>query len=338
MQAGGGAPTILSAANEIAVEAFLARRIGFLDIAGTVARVLDEMGALPADTLDEVIDLDCRARRAAGRNLRNIRVRRLRGTMFDFLPEFLRTPVAFVIVLGVLVFIHELGHYLAARWCGVHVETFSIGFGRALVSWTDRRRHGVEDRLDPARRLREAARPGAAGGRDRRGAGAAGSPGAPSTRNRWARAPSWSPPGRSPISCSPPCCSPPCSPPSAAPSPLPVVGEVVADSAASRAGLQTGDRIEAIDGTPIRRFEEIQRAVAASPGRTLHLTVASGGASRDLTVIPDSREAGRHDGRRARHPRRRGRIRAALPVGGGAGRAWRRPGTSPCRPWPACGA
>ncbi len=65
LQAGGGAPTILSAANEIAVEAFLARRIGFLDIAGTVARVLDEMGCLPADTLDEVVDLDARARRAA---------------------------------------------------------------------------------------------------------------------------------------------------------------------------------------------------------------------------------------------------------------------------------
>ncbi len=67
LQAGGGAPTILSAANEVAVEAFLSRRIGFLDIAGTVARVLDEMGDLPADTLDEVIDLDLRARAAAGR-------------------------------------------------------------------------------------------------------------------------------------------------------------------------------------------------------------------------------------------------------------------------------
>ena len=67
LQAGGGAPTILSAANEVAVEAFLSRRIGFLDIAGTVARVLDEMGALPADTLDEVVDLDGRARVAAGR-------------------------------------------------------------------------------------------------------------------------------------------------------------------------------------------------------------------------------------------------------------------------------
>ena len=67
VQAGGGAPTILSAANEVAVEAFLSRRIGFLDIAGTVARVLDEMGSLPADTLDEVVDLDVRARAAAGR-------------------------------------------------------------------------------------------------------------------------------------------------------------------------------------------------------------------------------------------------------------------------------
>ena len=66
LQAGGGAPTILSAANEVAVAAFLARRIGFLDIAGTVARVLDDIGALPADTLDQVLDLDARARAAAG--------------------------------------------------------------------------------------------------------------------------------------------------------------------------------------------------------------------------------------------------------------------------------
>ena len=50
----------------------------------------------------------------------------------------LRTAVAFVVVLGVLVFVHELGHYLAARWRGVHVETFSIGFGQALATWTDR--------------------------------------------------------------------------------------------------------------------------------------------------------------------------------------------------------
>ena len=63
LRAGGGAPTILNAANEVAVEAFLQRRIGFLDIAGTVAEVLDAMGTPPADTLDEVVALDARRAR-----------------------------------------------------------------------------------------------------------------------------------------------------------------------------------------------------------------------------------------------------------------------------------
>ena len=67
LRAGGGAPAILNAANEIAVEAFLQRRIGFLDIAGTVAEVLDAMGNQPADTLDEVVALDAAARRTAER-------------------------------------------------------------------------------------------------------------------------------------------------------------------------------------------------------------------------------------------------------------------------------
>ncbi len=65
--AGGGAPAILNAANEIAVEAFLQRKIGFLDIAATVAQVLDMLGAPPADTLEEVVALDQAARRAADR-------------------------------------------------------------------------------------------------------------------------------------------------------------------------------------------------------------------------------------------------------------------------------
>ena len=67
LRAGGGAPTILNAANEIAVEAFLQRRIGFLDIARTVAEVLDAMGSQPADTLDEVVALDAASRRSAER-------------------------------------------------------------------------------------------------------------------------------------------------------------------------------------------------------------------------------------------------------------------------------
>jgi 1-deoxy-D-xylulose-5-phosphate reductoisomerase len=74
LRAGGGTPAILNAANEIAVAAFLNRRIGFLDIAGTVERVLDSMGTPPADTLDDVIALDEAARRAAERVVAEISV------------------------------------------------------------------------------------------------------------------------------------------------------------------------------------------------------------------------------------------------------------------------
>lgn len=49
------------------------------------------------------------------------------------------TVVALLIVLGVVVFVHELGHFWAARWARVRVDTFSIGFGPALLKWRDRR-------------------------------------------------------------------------------------------------------------------------------------------------------------------------------------------------------
>lgn len=47
--------------------------------------------------------------------------------------------LAFLAAIGPLVFIHELGHYLVARWFGVGAETFSIGFGREIAGWTDHR-------------------------------------------------------------------------------------------------------------------------------------------------------------------------------------------------------
>ena len=61
--------------------------------------------------------------------------------------DYLRTLISFVFVLGVLVTFHELGHYLAARWRGVHVEVFSLGFGPALFKWQDR--SGTEWRICP---------------------------------------------------------------------------------------------------------------------------------------------------------------------------------------------
>ena len=211
--------------------------------------------------------------------------------MFDFLPEFLRTPVAFVVVLGVLVFIHELGHYLAARCCGVHVETFSIGFGGALFSWTDRvgtvwkvawiplggyvKLHGQERPQDVPDEVRAQWLPGRTFHDKQVGARAIVVVAGPVANFVLAAvlfSALFATVGRGIA--------------------LPVVGEVVADSAAARGGLQLGDRIDSIDGAPIHRFEDVQRLVAANPGRPLRLEVVSGGASHEVTVTPDSRDSG----------------------------------------------
>ena len=53
-------------------------------------------------------------------------------------PGLLLTILAFALVIGPLVFLHEMGHYLAGRWFGVKIDAFSIGFGREIFGWTDR--------------------------------------------------------------------------------------------------------------------------------------------------------------------------------------------------------
>ena len=54
-------------------------------------------------------------------------------------PGIPLTILAFFAVIGPLVFVHEMGHYLAGRWFGVKAEAFAIGFGREVAGWTDRR-------------------------------------------------------------------------------------------------------------------------------------------------------------------------------------------------------
>lgn len=62
----------------------------------------------------------------------------------DFL-NYIQMPfgylLPFLVALTIIVFIHELGHFLVARWCGITVEVFSIGFGREIYGWNDR--HGT---------------------------------------------------------------------------------------------------------------------------------------------------------------------------------------------------
>src|SRR5271169_1935690 len=57
--------------------------------------------------------------------------------MIEFLHHGLTYIVPFLLILTVLVFVHEFGHYLIARWNGVRVEVFSIGFGSELFGWWD---------------------------------------------------------------------------------------------------------------------------------------------------------------------------------------------------------
>lgn len=58
--------------------------------------------------------------------------------MIAFLMNVWDYVIVFLAILTVVVFVHELGHYLVARWCGVKIETFSIGFGPELFGWYDK--------------------------------------------------------------------------------------------------------------------------------------------------------------------------------------------------------
>lgn len=59
--------------------------------------------------------------------------------MIEQIPAFLQTVASFIVILSVIVFIHEFGHYWVARRCGVRITDFSIGFGKELFGWNDKR-------------------------------------------------------------------------------------------------------------------------------------------------------------------------------------------------------
>lgn len=206
--------------------------------------------------------------------------------MLEFLPALPRSIVAFVIVLGILVFVHEFGHYLAARWRKVHVETFSIGFGKALFSWVDGRGtawklcwvplggyvklHGQERPEDVSDEVRASWLPGLTFHEKSVGSRAIIVAAGPLANFALAIVlffALYASFGR--------------------PVTQPIVGEVVAESPAAHAGLIAGDRITAIDSTPIKHFEELQRIVLASPGKPLVLHILREDSPRDVPVTPE---------------------------------------------------
>jgi regulator of sigma E protease len=188
------------------------------------------------------------------------------------------------LVLGVLVFIHELGHYLAARWRGIYVETFSIGFGPALMSWTDRvgtvwklsvlplggfvRMYGMALSVaDEQAADRVAGREGQAFFEKTvlsRSIVVAAGPIANFLLAALLFSGLYMAIGRQVA--------------------LPVVGDISPGSSAEAAGLKPGDAIRAVDGVTVTQFEDLRRLVAASAGRTLSMAVHRGAADLTLAV------------------------------------------------------
>ena len=191
----------------------------------------------------------------------------------------------FLVVLSVLIFVHELGHYLVARWCGVTVEVFSIGFGPELFGRTDRagtrwkvsaiplggfvkmygeESFGAEEGEPPPSGAKEGSF------RDKtlrqRAAVVAAGPLANILFALVLLVGIFGFVG--------------------SPTPLPVVGAVQENSAAAEAGFMPGDVIVEIDGETVAWFEDLRRIVNANPGVTLRFAVERGGDEVRISATP----------------------------------------------------
>ncbi len=192
--------------------------------------------------------------------------------------------VPFLIILSIVVFVHEWGHYRVARACGVRVEVFSIGFGPELFGFTDRRGTrwrfsavplggyvkmlGDADATSTTPDLTAAGDPESfqAQSVGRRAAVVAAGPAANFLFAILLLAVLFVVSGR------------PFTPAE--------IGAVQPDSPAAAAELQPGDRVVAVDGRAVASFEELQTIVRASPDTPLRFTIRRGAEELTLTVTP----------------------------------------------------
>ena len=207
--------------------------------------------------------------------------------------NFFSVLLPFLFVLTVVVFVHELGHFLVARWCGVKVQTFSIGFGREIWGFDDR--HGTRWRLAwiplggyvkfiddengasvPSRealtRLSPEERAGAFQSKSlgQRAAVVAAGPIANFLLSIALFAVIFTVVGISVTA--------------------PRVDELIPDGIAEKAGFKAGDLIVSIDGGAIESFNEMQRVVGANADRELSFGVERGGTLLTIKATPGRRE------------------------------------------------
>jgi regulator of sigma E protease len=224
--------------------------------------------------------------------------------MPDVLQNILIYAGSFVLVLSVVVFVHEFGHFQVARWRGVAIDTFSIGFGKTLVSWRDKQ--GVEwkigalplggyvkfaddadamstaprEKIESPEALAEARRKGLfhAQPLSTRSMVVAAGPFTNFVFSILAFALLALIMGRETTD----------------PSSIPArIAAVSAQSAAAEAGLQAGDIIRSVDGTSTANFTELQAQVGPSAGRELNLVVDRGGEQIQLQITPTRAANGR---------------------------------------------
>ncbi len=220
--------------------------------------------------------------------------------MSDTLSSFLGTDslligtiIPFLFVLTVVVFVHEMGHYLVGRWCGIGVKAFSIGFGPELIGFDDR--HGTRWKLSAiplggyvkfvgdmnATSTPEAGEIEALSDDEKKVAF--------HTQPVWKRALTVF----------------------AGPAfnflltiavfavmftlygkfvSEPVVAEVRPDSPAAAAGFEPGDRFVRVDGSSVESFADVQRLVSGRAGDPIEFVMARDGGEVTLTATPEPME------------------------------------------------
>lgn len=192
------------------------------------------------------------------------------------------TLVSFIVVIGLLILIHELGHFMVARWTGVGVERFSIGFGPVLLRWRGKETEYCLSAIPMGGYVKMLGEENPLEG----GPALPYDPGkAFSLKPLWARfLIVFAGPGMNFVLAAViftavlATVGRPVWPA--------VIGRVAEGGPAAAAGVRTGDRVTAVNGRPVAHWEDLEQAITRSGGRALALSVSRAGADQTVTVTP----------------------------------------------------